>query len=224
KDSFLSEVKIEPRVFLKSIFYILNNTQLVDIKRFLNISYKSLKIIKKLITNKIKEFFGCNPIRLGGDGIIVHVDETMLSHAVKSHRGRVARNQSWALTIVDTSEKPGLGYCQIVDKRDSTTLIPIISRIVRPGSIIHTDEWKAYIKLNQSNFDHKTIRHKFNFVDPITGIHTQNVESFNNKLKLFIKNQRGCKADSRNDLCNLFLFLDHYKNKAFLKFLELIKV
>ncbi|KCZ75992.1 hypothetical protein H311_03019, partial [Anncaliia algerae PRA109] len=100
----------------------------------------SLKNIEKLITNKIKKFFGCNPIRLGGNEIIVHVNETMLTDAVKSHRGKVARNQSWALTIVDTSEKPGYKYCQIVDKRHSSTLIPIISRIVKPGSIVHTDE------------------------------------------------------------------------------------
>ncbi|KCZ75991.1 hypothetical protein H311_03018 [Anncaliia algerae PRA109] len=78
--------------------------------------------------------------------------------------------------------------------------------------------------MNQSNFDHRTIRHKFNFVDPITGVHTQNGVSFNNKLKFFIKNQRGCKADSRNDLCNLFLFLDNCNYNAFMKFLEIIKV
>ncbi|KCZ74426.1 hypothetical protein H311_04609 [Anncaliia algerae PRA109] len=84
---------IKDRVFLKSILYILNNIKLVDSKRFLNISYISLKNIKKLITNNFKEFFACNPIRPGEDIIIVHVDKSMLSHAVKSHRGRVARNQ-----------------------------------------------------------------------------------------------------------------------------------
>ena len=35
-------------------------------------------------------------------------------------------------------------FLQIVDSRDTRTLIPIIQANVQQGSIIHTDDWKAY--------------------------------------------------------------------------------
>ncbi|KCZ81734.1 hypothetical protein H312_00773 [Anncaliia algerae PRA339] len=71
---------------------------------------------------------------------------------------------------------------------------------------------------------HHTIIHKYNFVDPVSGVHTQNVESFSNKLKIFIKEQRGCRFDKRDDFCQFFIFLEYFKTDAFFKFLELIKI
>ncbi|VUZ46556.1 unnamed protein product [Hymenolepis diminuta] len=95
--------------------------------------------------------------------------------------------------MVDTSTAPGIGYAQVVPSRDSNVLLPIIRRVIRSGSEIHTDEWPAYNALDPADeFIHKKITHKYHFVDPITGIHTQNVESFNNELKAFVKMQKGC--------------------------------
>ncbi|KCZ81760.1 hypothetical protein H312_00800 [Anncaliia algerae PRA339] len=139
----------------------------------------------------------------------------MLSQSVKSHKGRVAKEQSWALTIVDTNSSPSKGYCKVVLKRDALILIPIILQVVRPDSIIYSDEWPAYKALAKDNFLHHTITHKYNFVDPVSGVHTQNVESFDNKLKLFIKKQRGCRFDKRDDLCKFFIFLDYFKKMPF---------
>ncbi|KAG0421550.1 hypothetical protein DMUE_6283, partial [Dictyocoela muelleri] len=146
--------------------------------------------IKKELILKIKAYFESNTIRLGGVRAIVHIDETMLCHAVKSHRGRIPREKVWALTMVDTSINPSRGYAQIIQARDSNTLLPVIKSVVLPGSIIHTDEWASYNSLSQEQqYRHEKITHKFNFVDPETGVHTQSVEAFNNKLKNFIKSQ-----------------------------------
>jgi transposase-like protein len=78
------------------------------------------------------------------------------------------------------------------------TMIPIIKKVVRAGTTIHTDEWKTYNPLTASeDFKHKKITHRYNFVDPITGVHTQNVESFNNKIKKDIKAQMGVRSSHR---------------------------
>lgn len=60
----------------------------------------------------------------------------------KYHRGRNARRQdSWVFGAYDVADK--MGYITYVPKRDSTTLLPIIARVVKPGSTIVSDEWAA---------------------------------------------------------------------------------
>lgn len=55
-----------------------------------------------------------------------------------------------------------------------------------------SDEWAPYQELSRSQiYEHKTLYYKYNFVNPGTGVHTQNVGSYNNKYKLKINEMRG---------------------------------
>ena len=88
---------------------------------------------------------------------------------------------------------------EIVDKRNTDTLQPIIQRVCRPGTLIYSDEWAAYRSIHDNlGFDHETVCHKDNFVNPLTGVHTQNVESYWNKHKTML--QKVLKGTRRNCL------------------------
>ena len=60
---------------------------------------------------------------------------------------------------------------------DKETLTPLLIERIRPGSIIYSDCWKSYGCLDQYDFSHLTVNHSLNFIDPMTGCHTLNVES-----------------------------------------------
>ena len=46
------------------------------------------------------------------------------------------------------------------------------------GSIIHSDEWRAYFQLsNNAAYTDLTVNHSIRFVDPTTGVDTQNIEN-----------------------------------------------
>lgn len=93
--------------------------------------------------------------------------------------------------MVDDSINANL-YLQLVEDRKSQTLLPIIRDIVQHGSVIMSDEWRAYSQLsNDKNYLHLTVNHKMNFVNRETGAHTQRIESIWGKLKNKIVAMKG---------------------------------
>ena len=71
-----------------------------------------------------------------------------------------------------------------VQDRTSATLIPVIKANVEPGTIIMSDEWRAYNSLPQHGFHNEKVNHSSNFVDPIMGSSTQMIERQWKKIKL----------------------------------------
>ena len=67
--------------------------------------------------------------------------------------------------MVDTSQSPALGVMVTVPDRSAETLLPIVQ--------------------------HDMVNHSLNFVDPVTGVHIQNVESYWNRVKMKFKRMKG---------------------------------
>ena len=77
---------------------------------------------------------------------------------------------------------------EIVPRRDRHTLTAVINRVLQVNSVIHSDEWRGYTNLPlfvPNCVQHDTVNHTYNFVNPITGAHTQvKVSSFDFVLVL----------------------------------------
>ena len=62
-----------------------------------------------------------------------------------------------------------------------------------PGSVIYSDEWRAYSRLPTlpgQMYTHHTVNHSVNFVDPVTGAHTQMVERMWGGCKGMMRQQK----------------------------------
>ena len=121
------------------------------------------------------------------------------------HRGRRSRESSWVFGIVTTEFSPARGYFQVVERRDRASVLPIIQRCLLPRSVVHTDDWGAYHRLDHflpNVAQHEVVVHARNFVDPDTGVHTQNIESAWSTMKQGIKARKGIRR------CDLKAFLD----------------
>ena len=81
-----------------------------------------------------------HPIRLGGPGIFVQIDESCCSDKPKNRRERAPEEKVWVFGIVDTSFGPSVGFMEIVSHRYAETLLPIVQSVVEQGAIVHSDE------------------------------------------------------------------------------------
>ena len=131
---------------------------------------------------------------------MVEIDESLFIR-VKHHKGKdLKREQVWIFGMYERSlgpvkEAKTKGRCLffVVPKRDAVNLLNIIYANVEPGTTIISDCWKAYSRINKlpSNFTHMTVNHDLHFVCPITGAHTNSVESIWCSVKVHIKSMRG---------------------------------
>lgn len=127
---------------------------------------------KNFLRDVCMEELIANPEPLGGPGKIVEIDESKFGKR-KYNRGRLLTGQ-WVFGIVEKDTNKVVMFS--VTDRSTATLLPIIQQYVLPGTTIHSDEWAAYFVLSTQGYIHETVNHSENFVDPVTGAHTQQIE------------------------------------------------
>ena len=143
----------------------------------------------------------------------------MATFTLKHHRGRAPRSELWVFGMVDVSHEPARGYMEIVPCRDAATLVPIISAHVAPGSEVHSDQWRAYNRVGSlPGITHSTVNHSLHFVDPSTGTHTQNIESYWNRVKQKFKNMKGCHGHQLPSYLDEFMWREKYGGDSFITF------
>ena len=105
------------------------------------------------------------------------------------HRGRRPATEQWVFCMADTPQTPAIGYMELVPQRDAITLLLIIQQHVLPGTTIWSDQWAAYNNVGSlpGVAGHGVIKHSLHFVDPTTGVNTQTVESYWNRVKTKFK-------------------------------------
>ncbi|KAG0422854.1 hypothetical protein DMUE_6178 [Dictyocoela muelleri] len=148
----------------------------------------------------------------------------MFRYKQKYHVGRYSAEYRWVFGIADTSVTPAKYYVELVRDRSSRSLLDIINRVVREGSIIWSDEWRGYNNLNMLFPSHDTVNHRYNFVNPVTGVHTQNIESLWNKLKKRLKIQNGNSFNSLKLNLREWMWKDNICKNDFSKIFELLNL
>ena len=119
------------------------------------------------------EHFLRNPVRIGGVGVEV---------------GRRPVPQQWVFGGIDTTTNEG--FLVAVPQRNAATLLPIIQQFIRPGTTVVSDLWAAYNTIGNIGYRHLTVNHQVNFVNPVTGAHTNTVENMWMRAKR--RNKREC--------------------------------
>ena len=92
------------------------------------------------------------------------------------------------------------GYCHVVIQHQCPH---------SPGTEIHSDEWVAAYRTVHSLpnvASHGVANHSVRFVEPNTGLHNQNVESYWSWVKTKLKRMRGCHANQFQAILYKFMW------------------
>jgi transposase-like protein len=122
----------------------------------------------------------------GDSGLSGHVeiDETYIGGKSKE-TGRPGE-KSKKTAVFGMVERDGDVMTYVVPNTSSKQLIPLVQRHVARGSIISSDDWRAYKRLPEIGYRHGYVKH--NLEQWVNGIHhTNSIEGFWSRLKNFIK-------------------------------------
>jgi transposase len=97
--------------------------------------------------------------------------------------------QLWVFGAYEVTTKKGV--LVTVPDRTKETLMAVIKTRIRPESIVVSDLWAAYNTISYEGYEHLTVNHKYNFVDPRTYATINHVESVCQKVKQKHKERYG---------------------------------
>jgi len=224
KGSFFEEFRLPLADIFAIIILWAEGKQIKDIIIDYGYGKNTIVAIISKLRSIPRGYYCDNHVRLGGPGKICQIDESQFVHKIKHHRGRAPSSDVWVFGIADTSFTPAKCYMEIVPDRKARTLLPIIRRVCILGTTIQSDGWAAYAGIEQElGFEHKVVNHKQNFVDPITGVHTQNIESCWNKMKNIIKSMRGVSKEQLPGLLCELMFKDEFKGNVLINLVTLLR-
>uniref|UniRef100_A0A914QR49 ISXO2-like transposase domain-containing protein n=1 Tax=Panagrolaimus davidi TaxID=227884 RepID=A0A914QR49_9BILA len=197
KDTFFEGSHLTIKEIFEFVYYWCNGTCQVDyvLRNFVredgsSISRQAIVDWRQFCRDVAVSHFQKNPTMIGGEGKTVEIDETVITKR-KYNRGRLVNQNYWFFGGVE--RESGEVFLVHVERRDALTLLPIIQRYIRPGTTIISDLWRAYGGISRlpEGYNHYTVNHSQNFVDPETGAHTNKIESEWQKFKMRHKAEYG---------------------------------
>ena len=79
------------------------------------------------------------------------------------------------------------------------------------GARIITDQWRSYNRLAQHGRFHWNVNHAVTFVDPLTGYHTQDIESLWSRVKRAFRIHNGIPFNLLQEYLDEFTFRNNVK-------------
>ena len=205
-------LRVDLPTILQTFALFVSNTSVAEIKEKTKLSDATVIKILGIARDAMKKYVDGINSKLGDNGRVVEIEETLIAKKRKYNRGRV-NDQQWLFGAIERNG--GMAIIKTVDKRDSVTLDRIIMKYINDNATVYSDEWRAYIKFFSENasYNHSTINHSQNFVHPEhQEIHTQNIEAFWGIFKRWLKKKSYSRRNSIEYYIAEFLFTRSHSN------------
>lgn len=150
-----------------------------ELERQLGVTYKTAWRMADEIRKHMATVDGDHEI--GGFTKQVEIDETFVGGHHAGDHGSQKKT-----VVFGMMERGGDIVTEVVPDRRSGTLLPVILENVKPHSIVHTDEHKAYGGLATMGYYHERVNHSVKQYVSASGSSTNGIEGFWRHLKASI--------------------------------------
>lgn len=203
KGSIFEATKLTlPQVWHIIAMYVRNREN--GVGEVMEITEQTMSSYRQKINKKVQELLAePEHAMIGGKGLIVQSDETMVISGTKSsHLNQFPACPSnlpdnypgaiWVVGGVVQGEGNMPLWAEVVPNRQATTMIEVFRRHVRPETFLITDGHLSYpIVAKALNCEHHAVIHKEGVICQETGTNTQKIESFWAFLKHLLDKQWG---------------------------------
>jgi hypothetical protein len=207
--SVFDHMNISLEILISLVFLMSLEVSQVNLCETLGLSNSTVIFWQSEIRNAYSRHLIMIDGPLGGQGSIVEIDESVIARA-KRTRNCSARPvpERWVFGLYDRQQR--VGALMMVPNRSAETLVPLIQRYCAPGTTIYSDGWAAYGSLSQLGYDHRVVIHERHFVDPESGVHTNNIENYWKRCKAKFKRMSGSVSSMMSSYLDEFMWLERF--------------
>ena len=173
EDSWLIDAKLSIENIVELIYLWSQGFSPAEIEHELKLSNKTIIEWSAYLRECCVSTVMNSSCKIGGEGIEVEIDESKFGKR-KYHRGHRVDGQ-WVFEKKKKNDHTKVFMIPVPNRKEST-LLPIIKRWIKPGSIIHSDCWKGYCNLMKHGYHHITVNHSKEFLNIETGACTNGIE------------------------------------------------
>jgi hypothetical protein len=160
------------------------------------LSKGTISRIKAKILDCYNRYLNARPVILGGDGINVEVDETVLSRRgiIRNPTNFEAnrRDTIWMIGAIDNSASKNFYIARIPD-RTVNSITETLRGVIHNNVTLLTDGHPSYPSVARNlSCNHRVVNHSHGFV-ALDGTHTNNIEGFWSHLKSSMRKENGVK-------------------------------
>jgi transposase-like protein len=188
------------------IYYFGIDLQIYEVEKLMDVNHKTVIEWYDKLRALTADFLKDDPIILGQSMEIIEIDESLYGEKRKYNRG-TGRQDTWVFGMVEKGTRKVI--FQVVERRNKTTLMPIIKENTLEGSTIHSDCWSAYNSLVEEGFVHKTVNHSKEFKSE-DGTCTNEIEGIWGMTKNKIKKMKGILHERIGAFLNEFSYRYRY--------------
>ena len=116
----------------------------------------------------------------------VELDESYFGGTRKGKRGRGAAGK---VVVFGILKRQGKVYTLVVENVRTETLLPVITKKIKPDSVVYTDCLGSYDVLDVSEFRHVRINHSERFAERKN--HINGIENFWSQAKRVLRKYKG---------------------------------
>lgn len=205
--------KCKIKSILNAIYLILLDVDYKQIYLLHGFSSATISKLKKAILKCCKKYMNKRPILIGGLGVVVEADETVLSR-----RGVIREPTStddslagtvWIVGVIDHTNEKNF-FLKRVENRQVVTLTRLFESVICVESKLYSDGYPSYPGVARNlGIDHNVCNHTHGFVAE-DGTHTNNIEGFWSHLKSSMRKENGVQRVNIDNWLIMYTFKRRY--------------